>query len=127
MTEEQDTIAYKVRLAVTARVFAEETFEAANDEAAQQYVEALDPADFDYTYSADDGIEGDEVAFWTRDDDEDLLHETEVVLKADGEPLSWEAVEIVKELAKLHAAPTLDNIEALTVLISRAHLACVQK
>jgi len=49
--KEPDTQTYRVRLAVTARVFAEETFEAQGEEAARKYVEALDPSDFNYTYS----------------------------------------------------------------------------
>lgn len=124
--EEPDTQTYRVRLMVTARVEAEETFEAIDDEAAAKYVEAINPRDFNYTYDSDYGIEGDEIAFWGYEDDENP--EVEVVLAKDGEPLSWEACAITKALAALGDRPdtVLDQVGAIAGLIDRARRACVR-
>jgi uncharacterized protein YprB with RNaseH-like and TPR domain len=129
MTDDYDeagepTQTYKVRLMVTARIHAEDTFEAQGDEAAQKYVEALNPRDFIYSYSSDDGVEGDEVAFWSLEDDETggVGDEGEVVLMKEGEPFSWDAVNITKDLAKLQTVEF--NHEDVAKLIQRAITAC---
>lgn len=124
--EEVETNTYRVRIGVTARVFTEEEFEAVDDEAAAAYVKALDPHDFFYSYSSEDGIEGDEIAFWGEEDIDNVEYENEVVLKKDGEPFSWTACDIVKDLAKLYnqrfdQGPGYSDICAL---VRRAFEAC---
>jgi hypothetical protein len=119
--EEPDTQTYHVRIGVTARVFAEETFEAVDDEAAAKHVAALDPHDFLYAYDTDNGFDGDPIAYWHLDD-EDLAEEREVILAKEGEPLSWEACDIVTDLAKLQTVE-FDH-EDVAKLIQRAITAC---
>jgi hypothetical protein len=111
---------YHVLLRATARVFAEEDFEAVDDEAARKYAEALDPREFRYSYDSDDGIEGDEVVFLSGYDDagDETMPEAELVLKKDGEPFSWTACNIVEDLAKL--ADTTYDMDAIAELINRA-------
>jgi hypothetical protein len=111
---------YHVLLRATARVYAEEEFEAVDDEAAQNYAKALDPGEFRFTYDSDDGIEGDEIVLLSGYDDngDETLAETEVVLKENGEPFSWTACELVKDLAKL--ADTTYDMDVIAELINRA-------
>lgn len=91
---------YGARLAVTARIHSGTYyFRASDDEAAAKHVEGLKWRDFSFEYSMDDGVEGDEIAWWWLEDNPDA--EVEIVLKEDGEPFSWTACEIVKELAQI--------------------------
>jgi hypothetical protein len=129
--EEPDTQTYKVRLMVTGRLHAEDTFEAVDDEAAKAYVKALDPDDFIYSYSSDDSREGDEIAYWSLEDSE-TLDEEEVVLMKEGEPFSWDACNIVKDLAKLFNQRITGPEEGshyseVMMLIRRAHDACTRQ
>lgn len=108
---------YDVRIIVTVRAIAEDTILAKSWEDAVEKAGKLDPKDYVYSYERDQGIEGDEMAFLGESGE---MQEHEIDLRQDGEPLSWEAVKIVKDLAKLD----ISDDQAIANLIGRAVTAC---
>lgn len=93
---------YTVRLAASARVFNEETIMASSIEEAIAKVRQINLEEYrwGYRYDHEDGIDGDQIAYVKESDDDDLVDEVEVDLRDEGEPFSWEACDIVKDLAK---------------------------
>ena len=87
---------YNVRLWVTTRAYHEIEVDAADDEQAFNLVQQIRMADYGWAFG-ENGIDGDEMAMITGNDDGEL--EIEVDLRAKGEPYSWVACEIVKQLA----------------------------
>lgn len=107
---------YRIRIGVTARVFTTETFTADSWEQAVEKAKAYNPREFRFTYDHED-IEGDEIAY-LREDGDERADEFEVDLREAGEPYSWVAVELVKELAKRKVT------DDLGVFVLRARDAC---
>lgn len=125
---EIETKEYTIRIGVTVRAFASENFEAASWEEAVEKAKAYQPTDFLYRYDHD-GIEGDELGYLREADDYES-DEHEIDLRKEGEPFSWFACEIVKDLAKLHGIEcgydTHTAQEAIGKLIERARAACTK-
>ncbi len=114
---------YRIRYAVTTRMFTEETVQAANIEDAKIYARRFDPEQFTFNLDEPPNVEGDECAFIERDDrpDDD---EVEVHIRKAGEPYAWDAAALVKELAGLE-----DGAESLgygywNKVIERAKTMC---
>lgn len=126
---EVETKEYTIRIGVTVRAFAEENFEAASWEEAVEKAKAYQPADFLYRYDHD-GIEGDEIGYLREADDYES-DEHEVDLRKDGEPFSWFACEIVKELAALNAHRLAHPEEIIAdkaiALMEKAAAACAKE
>lgn len=114
---------FTVTIRVTARVSAEETIMATSIQDAAVKAANLDPHDFLYTYSTDDGFDGDPIAMVCGElHDQD---EVEVDLRPVGEPFSWTACDIVKKLAALpEGAITYDKLATVADLIQQARQAC---
>jgi hypothetical protein len=119
---EQET--FEFRLSVTRRDHHKFDVDALTFEDAVAKVKAMDIEDFRWAFG-DDGFEGDEIIYWDGEP-EDGQCEVEIDKRKDGEPFSWVACEIVKELAKL--ASEKDSIRALEAdeLIERAVAACAK-
>lgn len=127
---------YGVRIWATFRTVAETTVTATSFDEAVKKAEALELTGpvLDFSFSIPDGNdpEGDETVHVFGPDDADLYNEDpwegegfEVDRRADGEPFSWEACDIVKDMAKLlgmEHGPQRES--AMSSLISRAHRAC---
>lgn len=121
---EVETKEYRIRIGVTVRAYAEETFEATSWEEAVQKASEYDPDDFWYSYSRDDGREGDEIAY-LREADDDMSDDHEIELRTDGEPFSWTSVEIVKKLADLPEGDfTAEKLGKIATIIQEARAAC---
>lgn len=120
---EPETREYRVRLRATARVRNEDTITATSMEDALEQVSKIDLEKYrwGYRYSHDDGVDGDEIAYVVEVDDEEG-DEIEVDLRAEGEPFSWTAVEIVKAMAAVDDA----DAAALAALVQRAKAACTK-
>lgn len=117
---------YRLRIGVTVRAFGVERFEAASWEEAIAKAQTYNPRDFCYGHDYEN-IEGDEIGYLSGDNDEDFADPVEVDLREDGEPYSWNAVQIVKDLAKLtekDAAPALVDV---LPLLTRAKEACAKE
>lgn len=124
-------ITYGVRFWATFRSCAEMEIEAENLEDLEAKVRAVDWSGLQFASQLEDLTkDGDESAslFGPMDgvDDSDPwgTNLTEVDLRADGEPMSWEAVRIVKDLAALHG----EGWESTDIVrfISRAQRACTK-
>lgn len=90
---------YTLRIGVTVRAFTESVFEAASIEDAIAQALKHDPQDWVYRNDHSD-IEGDEIGY-LRESNNFNDDEIEIPLREDGEPYSWDAVDIVKKMAKL--------------------------
>jgi hypothetical protein len=114
---------YPVRLWATLRGVAETTIEARNHDEAVEKARALKHSEFRFDPADGYDIEGDETIHvdWPYDEDEGD-DPVEIDKRKDGEPFSWVACEIVKELAALYGNP--DYEDAVHDLISRAKVAC---
>ena len=90
---------YQVRLVVTTRAIHDLEVDAVDDDHAFNLVQQIRARD--YAWAFEEGMEGDEIAYITnRDDGElDCGADIEVDLRSKGEPYSWVACEIVKQLA----------------------------
>lgn len=123
--DEPELTTFRVRLGVTVRDFTDWTIEAESLDAAIAMVEAAGVGDRWHDF--ENGIEGDEIAYVSIDDAPHTDEETEVDLRAEGEPFSWDAVAIVKEMATLfpinNETFTADKVKEL---ISKAHRACTK-
>lgn len=129
---------YGVRIWATYRTVAETTVTATSFDEAVEKAKALaikGPM-LEFSFEIPEGYdpEGDETVHVFGPDDEDLDSDdpwegdgVEIDRRSDGEPFSWEACAIVKDMAKLHGLPTdpecLTQIEAL---INRAKAACTK-
>lgn len=109
---------YSVRIRVTGRLYAEDTVEATSIEEACAMAGALDPSTYRFTYEKGDGFDGDEIAYVREADDEEA-HEHEVDLRRSGEPFSWDACQIVKDLAL-----AVEDGTDLNSIAARAVAAC---
>lgn len=121
---------YGVRLWATFRAVAETEVEAFSFESAVEKAKGISHHDF--LYKIEDGAEGDETTHVfgpadeaPEDDDPWAGDGVEIDKRTDGEPFSWAACQIVKDLAKLHdfSNPTFGT-EQVKALIKRAHEAC---
>jgi hypothetical protein len=92
---------FHVRICSTARVEYNCNIEAVDMDHAKQLALLLNPHPKEYELMVGYDIEGDEIAYITPEDDETYSIEEVVDLKEEGEPFSWEACELVKELAKV--------------------------
>jgi hypothetical protein len=118
-----EMIDFSFRIGVTTRAFHEIEFEAESLEKAKERAATIDPADYLAHFS--EGIEGDQIGY-LRQSDDSTGDDIEIDLRDEGEPFSWEACEIVKQLAAL-SSQDLRGDSACTVvrdLISNAHRAC---
>lgn len=126
---EVETKEYTIRIGVTVRAFASENFEAASWEEAVEKAKAYQPADFLYRYAHDD-VEGDEIGYLREADDYES-DEHEIDLRKEGEPFSWFASEIVKELAALNAHrlahPEQIIADKAIALMEKATAACAKE
>lgn len=124
---------YGVRIWATFRTVAETTVTATSFKDAVKKAEELrltgPVLDFSFSIPEGNDPEGDETVHVFGPDDADLYTEdpwegegVEVDRRADGEPFSWDACAITKDLAKLYC----QGWESVTILslISRAHRAC---
>lgn len=120
---------YGVRLWATFRGVAEDTVTATSVEEAIEKAKALDFDDFSFTL---EGREGDEsISIFGPDADDPADDDPwsgdvgEVDRREKGDPTSWQACQIVKDLALLH---NINNDtytrEQMSELIERAHKAC---
>jgi hypothetical protein len=129
--DEPETQEYPVRLWATFRCVCETEIEATSHEEAVAKARELDPDDFNFNFAEGMGIDGDVTAHvdWPDEDDE-TRDAFEVDLREEGEPFSWVACEIVKDLAKL-ASPdgSLDASaeDATEKFVRRAVAACTKK
>ena len=117
---------YTVRLAASARVFNEETIMATSIEDAKEKASKINLEEYrwGYRYDHEDGIDGDQIAYVVEADDIEG-DEVEVDLREAGEPFSWEACQIVKDMAKVAAKPdTTSRDEEILALLERARAAC---
>jgi hypothetical protein len=115
---------YCVTASMTARVHYTESVAAASVEEAiamAKQANYFGNQVFDYE---GDGCEGDEIIYILPLDDR-TADGTEVDCRADGEPFSWEACQIVKDLAKLKYSP-LDSA-TFAEFIKRAVSACTKE
>jgi hypothetical protein len=103
---------YTVRMMATARVAGYTTIEADSEEEAITKAEKLDSSDFTFEVDDDFYIDGDEVIFV--DDPEWGGDPVEIDARASGEPFAWDAVNLVKDLAKI------DDLANVRPLIERA-------
>jgi hypothetical protein len=87
---------YSVRLSVTTRAYHEIEIDAVDDEQAFNLVQQIDMRDYAWAFE-DAGIDGDEIAYILGNEDQEL--EIELDLRSKGEPFSWVACAIVKQLA----------------------------
>ncbi|MDR6954162.1 hypothetical protein J2X65_003530 [Ancylobacter sp. 3268] len=120
---------YGVRLWGTFRGCATTEVEATSFEEAMAKAAELEHLYFGF--SLEDGIEGDQTmsVFGPADDapdDEDAWggDGTEIDKRDDGEPFSWDAVNIVKDLAKASPDGNTEIIMTLSTFIDRAKNAC---
>lgn len=121
---------YGIRLWATFRGECDITVEATSFEAAIEAARKLDHNDHNFTFT--DTVEGDQSAqvFGPDDDNPDDDDEwggdgVEVDMRADGDPFSWTACHITKELAALFDKPQdPECLSIVTNLISEAHRAC---
>lgn len=120
LDEEPELKTFPVRLWITARMVCETEVEAASMEDAIAKAKELDFADYDFVYEQQ---EGDETAYIAAPDDE-LADPVEVDLREEGEPFSWEAVNIVKDLASFYDRTFSSN--DIVSLLARAHRCCTK-
>ncbi|MGB3833773.1 MAG: hypothetical protein WA975_18130 [Mesorhizobium sp.] len=119
---------YTVRLAASARVFNEDTIMATSIEDAIAKARQINLEEYrwGYRYDHEDGIDGDQIAYVIEADDIEG-DEVEVDLRDEGEPFSWEACQIVKDIAKVAAKPdTTTRDEEILALMERAVAACTK-
>lgn len=111
------TKSFSCRLMVTARTEAWDGDIEAIDEsdAARQVIDMIDTGEI---RNGDDGIEGDEILFVISNEADEPSDEIEIDLRVQGQPFSWMACDIVKELA------TAETDEQRQALIVRAREAC---
>lgn len=130
---------YTLRLMATYRIPSMLDVEADSDEAAIEMAKTANLAAFtmDTSYAARDSeVEGDEIVFIdTIEDDASItLEDMEIDRRAEGEPFSWEAVALVKQIARLQTEEELaasgcesqgdDAIESMNSLIHKARRLC---
>ncbi|THK33456.1 hypothetical protein EHS39_36210 [Ensifer sp. MPMI2T] len=121
---------YGVRFWATFRACAETQVEAFNEEGAVAVAKTIDWTELDFTADRENlTAEGDETAhlFGPSDDEHDnddpwCGNAREIDLRDEGEPFSWIAVAIVKDLAKVSYQGRKDLME----LIDRAKAACTK-
>lgn len=111
---------FNVRVYATTRMHAHTSLEAIDMDHAKQLVMLIDPDRLDYELEDQPGVDGDEVAFVELDDGN--YDEEQVDIKLDGEPYSWDACELVKELAKVE--PAFTTQEKFNEFIEKARELC---
>lgn len=127
MPDEPELKQYRLRIRATARVENEDTVTAATLEEATAKAAAVDLDDYrwGYRYNSDDGVEGDELIYLTEVGN-DTDDEIEVDRRREGDPFSWTACDIVKDLAKLYTRTLESSVDDVRSLIARAHDACTK-
>jgi hypothetical protein len=118
-------VAYQLRTMVTARIAGYITIDADTEELAIEQAHKTTADEIVFRVDDDFHVEGDLVGFIKPEYDgtpeTENADEIELDLREDGEPRSWMAVEIVKEMAKLGDKATPEQIDAL---IQRSIEAC---
>lgn len=119
---------YGVRLWATVRALCETTVEASSHDEAVRKAAELKHEDFAFVHEG--SIEGDETAMVYGPPDDDLESEDswagepgEVDMRAPGEPFSWDAVNLVKELAAFTDPSELTRARFQS-FVARAKAAC---
>ncbi|MEN5275795.1 hypothetical protein ABE527_02480 [Brucella sp. TWI432] len=111
---------FPVRLWMTARMVCETTVKATSMEDAVAKVKEIDFADYDFVFEMQDGDESAHI----EDPDDKSADPIEVELWSEGEPLSWTAVHLTKDLAALFGQPW--DRQTIDDFVSRAHRACTK-
>lgn len=101
---------FHVRICSTARVEYECNIEAVDMDHAKQLVMLIRPRSKEYALMEGYGIEGDEIAYVSHADDIGA-DEEQIDIKEEGEPFSWDACELVKELAAVETATITTFVE----------------
>ena len=127
--DEGSLIEYNVRYHVTTRMHADISVAALGIESVIELVKLGwhgDDLVTGWELEEPPGIEGDEVAFIEIEDPQGEHDEVEVDLRAEGEPFSWDACKIVKDMAKMAVGDgsIVDHIEEVQALFARAIEAC---
>lgn len=120
LEDEPELKTFPVRLWITARMVCETDVEATSMEDAIAKAKELNFSGHDFAY---EGLEGDESAHIVDPDDE-LAAPVEIDLREEGEPFSWEAVNIVKDLAAFYHKGW--DSSDMVHLIGLAHRACTK-
>lgn len=122
-------------ICVTARVMCEALeVEADTLEEAIAKVKAEGVEPYVFSYDRSDGHEGDEIAYLTMRDDE-FIDDVEIDLTQPGEPFSWVACQLAKDIAATPDIPDwslikddpdrlIKEIETWRVFQARARAAC---
>jgi hypothetical protein len=98
---------FEVRVCATARVDHAFSIEAIDTDHAEQLVKLMTWRDRDFEYDPESSeISGDEIAYINAQDEETYINERVVDLKFEDEPFSWDACELVRELAKVETCTT---------------------
>ena len=118
-----EMVEFSFRIGVTTRAFHEIEFEAESLEKAKEHAATINPAE--YLAHFPEGIEGDQIGY-LRQSDDFAGDDIEIDLRDEGEPFSWEACGIVKQLSALfrQSQPYEDIRAAVNELTARAHGAC---
>lgn len=112
---------YQYRVAFTTRTYANEQIEATSVTAAIAKLREMNISD-DYGHYNDSGVEGDELITLLDEDGDELA---ELDMRSPGEPFSWTACELVKELAKDDGFKSeRDAVIALRMWVAKAKEAC---
>jgi len=122
---------YGVRLWASFRGECDQEIKATSFEEAVAKARLLDHSD--YNYSIDDSVEGDQTAMVYGPDDDDADSDpwdgdgVEIDSRKSGEPFSWDACQLVKDLAELHGIKNdTFHMDKVAELITRAKALCTK-
>lgn len=127
---------YGVRLWGTFRACAEDTVEAASFDEAMEKAKKLNHCNYSFKIES---LDGDESMSVFGPDDDDLSDDDmwggdgiEIECRTVGEPLSWEACQLVKDLAQVDMSSTdafhsAGGWETINALVNRAKACCTKE